>query len=389
MRRRRVLLLLVLLAVAAGAAFASATYVRAAALVVRAADLGGRAEAVAARLAYRVTKEPRHAVGTRFGPVTAQFYVPDARVGRTVILIPGIHSMGIDEPRLTALASDLAAAGLRVMAIALPDLQSYRITPRATDVIEDAVTWLTARRDLAPDGRAGIVGISFSGGLSIAAAGRPSIRDKVAFVVSFGGHGDLRRVMRYVATGEVPRLPGITVHPPHDYALAVVLFGLADRGVVPSDQVALLRSGVETFLLASQQTLVDMTLANATFARAREMQKALPEPSATYMRYVNDRSVKELGPVLAKHLDQLGADDPALSPELAAPPRASIYLLHGDGDTVIPTAESRLLASALRTNHVEVRLLLSGLITHAEVNKSAAATETLKLVGFWGSVLRH
>ena len=62
--------------------------------------------------------------------------------------------------------------------------------------------------DLAPDGRVGIVGISFAGGLSIAAAGRPAIRDKVAFVVSFGGHGDLPRVMRYLATGEAPQVAG-------------------------------------------------------------------------------------------------------------------------------------------------------------------------------------
>ncbi len=83
---------------------------------------------------------------------------PRARAAATVLLVPGIHSMGIEEPRLTALADDLAGAGVKVMAMALPDLQAYRITPRATDVIEDAVTWMSARPDLAPDGRVGIVG---------------------------------------------------------------------------------------------------------------------------------------------------------------------------------------------------------------------------------------
>ena len=47
------------------------------------------------------------------------------------------------------------------------------------------------------------VGISFSGGLSVVAAGRPGIRDRVAFVLSFGGHGDLSRVMHYLCSGEV------------------------------------------------------------------------------------------------------------------------------------------------------------------------------------------
>jgi len=273
--------------------------------------------------------------------------------------------------------------------MALPDLQRYRITAQSTDVIEDAVQWLATRPEYSPDGRVGIVGISFAGGLSISAAGRPAIRDKVAFVVSFGGHGDLRRVLRYIATGEAPAIPGITVHPPHDYAASVVLYGVADRGLVPADQVQALRDGIETFLLASQLTLVDMNRANATFAKAREMQTRLPEPAATFMGYVNNRDVKQMGPRILPFLSQLDAGNPALSPEFATPPAARLYLLHGDGDTVIPTAESRLLGDVLAGKGARVQVLLSSLITHAEVNRAATTREAWQLVSFWGSVLKN
>jgi len=369
--------------------YAAAPYARAASLIIRAARLGGRAESLAHQYEYTVTRAPRHTVTTRYGDVAAQFYTPDTSVARTVLLVPGVHSMGIEEPRLTALARDLAGSGVRVMAMALPDLQRYRITPRATDVIEDAVRWLAAQPSMAPDQRVGIVGISFAGGLSISAAGRASIRDHVAFIVSFGGHGNLRRVMHYIATGEAPPVAGVTVHPPHDYAASVVLYGIADRGAVPPEQVVPLRRAIETFLLASQLTLVDMTRANATFAQAREMQKALPEPAATLMGYVNDRAVTSMGATILPYLNALAADDPALSPELAMTPAAPIYLLHGDGDTVIPTAESRLLGDALASRGADVRVLISGLITHAEVNRGAAVSETWKLVSFWGDVLRR
>ena len=387
MRARRLAAVLLALVVAVALLYAAAPYARAASLIIRAAQLGGRAESLADRYAYAVTRAPRHRVPTRYGEVAAQFYVPDTRIARTVLLVPGVHSMGIEEPRLTALAQDLAGAGVRVMAMALPDLQRYRITPQSTDVIEDAVRWIAAQPSLAPDHRAGIVGISFAGGLSISAAGRASIRDQVAFVVSFGGHGDLRRVMQYIATGHAPQVAGLTVHPPHDYAASVVLYGIADRGVVPAAQVGPLRRAIETFLLASQLTLVDMNRANATFAEAREMQTRLPEPAATLMGYVNDRAVPQMGATIRPYLSALGTEDPALSPELALPPAAPIYLLHGDGDTVIPTAESRLLGDALASRGADVRVLISGLITHAEVNRGAAASETWKLVSFWGDVL--
>ncbi len=376
--------------IAAVIVYVAAPYVRAASLFIRVAHVGGRVEEFAKDRAHTVTVLPRHMVPTRLGEVAAQFYRPDAATSRTILLIPGIHSMGIDEPRLTALAKDLAGSGVMVMTMALPDLQRYQLTPRSTDVIEDAVAWMTKRSDLAADGRVGLIGISFAGGLSVVAAGRPAIRDKLAYVLSFGGHADLPRVMRYLATGEEAPVPGVETHPPHDYGVAVILYGLADQGIVPPEQVAPLRKGVETFLYASQLTLVDMHQADVTFQKARDYAKTLPEPAAMYMTYVNDRNVAKLGPALVPYLGALGADSPALSADRApAAPAAPVFLLHGSGDTVIPAAESVLLGDYLRSKGVDVPLLLSDLITHAEIDRTAAASQTWKLVSFWANVLKR
>jgi dienelactone hydrolase len=388
MRSRRLACAVFAVLAIVAAVYVAAPYARALSLIVRAADFGGQVEAFANEQARAVTINPPHMVPTRQGDVLARFYEPDGDASRTVLLLPGIHSMGIEEPRLRALANDLAGSGVRIMTMALPDLQQYRVTPQSSDVIEDAIAWLARQPHLAPDDKVGVVGISFAGGLSIVAAGRSSVRDHVAFVVSFGGHGDLPRVLKYLSTGEAPQVEGIATHPPHDYGVAVILYGLADH-IVPAAQVEPLREGVRTFLLGSQLTLVDMNQANATFAKAREMAKALPDPAATLLTYVNDRNVKKLGPALVPYLDRLGADSAAGSPERApALPAAPVYLLHGDGDSVIPAAESAILGEFLRQRGVEAHVLLSGLITHAEVDQSAAASEAWKLVRFWASVLR-
>src|SRR5882672_3091133 len=214
---RRWRILAAVLLIVAVVAYLAVPYVRAASLFVRAAHLGGRVEQFATAHARAVTIMPPHMVGTRRGDVPAQFYVPEGDVSRSVLLIPGIHSMGIREPRLTALATDLAGSGVRVMTLALPDLQRYQITPQSTDVIEDAIDWMARQLDLAPDGRIGVIGISFAGGMSVVAAGRRSVRDKVAYVLSFGGHADMPRVMRYLATGNEVQVPGVVNQPPHDY----------------------------------------------------------------------------------------------------------------------------------------------------------------------------
>jgi hypothetical protein len=388
MRLRRLVVVMIVALVLLVGASAGRPYARALSLIVRAADMGGSVETFANERARPITIDPVRALPTRHGDVSARFYRPEGQFTRTVLLVPGIHAMGIDEPRLTALAKDLAGSGVGVMTMALPDLQRYEITPRSTDQIEDAAAWVAQRGELAPDQRVGMVGISFAGGMSIVAAGRPGIRDRVAFVLSFGGHGDLARVTHYLCTGEAPRVDGIEVHPPHDYGVAVVLYGVAPR-VVPPEQVEPLREGIRTFLWGSQLTLVDRTKADETFAKAREIAKALPRPASIYLGHVNDRNVRALGPVLVPHIAALSSN-PNISPERApAAPVAPVYLLHGAGDTVIPSVESALLGEHLARHGVDARVLLSRLITHAEVDQSAAATETWKLVSFWADVLRQ
>src|SRR5689334_10306592 len=122
MRSRPLAVFVALMLVAGGAVYVAAPYARAASLFVRAAHVGGRSETVANAVARSVTALPRHMVPTRQGEVEAQWYRPDGRVRRSALLVPGVHSMGIAEPRLTGLARDLAGSGVAVMTMALPDL---------------------------------------------------------------------------------------------------------------------------------------------------------------------------------------------------------------------------------------------------------------------------
>ncbi len=79
---------------------------------------------------------------------------------------------------------------------------------------------------------------------------------------------------------------------------------------------------------------------------------------------------------------------PSLSPERATPPTAPIFLLHGVDDNVIPSVETVLLAEHLK-GKAEVTGLLSGLITHAEVNRTPRCDRSLATREFWREIMRH
>lgn len=352
-------------------------------LVVRAADLHGIVRHLAdldtVRIANREIEIPLRDITLR-----ARVYAPiSAHPRQTVLLVPGLHPSGVDEPRLMRLASRLSEAGIVVVTPDIPELSEFEITPLVTDRIERAGVWLANDSGLAPSGRIGLIGVSFSGGLAVVAAGRPALRDRLLYVFSFGGHDDLPRVLNYLCSGvEADGIAGSP--PPHDYGEAVVLLNVAPR-VVPPDQVVPLRAAVRRFLLASYLDVMDKPRAAAEFAAARDLERTLPEPSATLLRYVNTRDVSKLGPILQPAVDAY-VQPPALSPDKSPMPFAPVYLLHGRSDSVIPSAESEHLAHRL-ASRVAVHLLITDLISHAEADQPAHTADVARLSLFFGRLL--
>jgi dienelactone hydrolase len=401
---RRVVVIAFTVAAIASAALITRPYVHGLSFVVRAANMDGLVRRVS-DLDAGVTRERELQIPMPGGSLRARAYEQAGRTRRAALLVSGLHPAGIDEPRLVALARQLSASGVAVVTPDIPDLSQFTITPAITDAIERAASWLAAQPAFAPDGRVGMMGISFSGGLSVVAAGRPGLRDRVAYVFSLGGHHDLPRVLKYLCTGVEPPPPdsrsplrGIRLTPdatrqtgeverdaaedaesppPHDY-------GVAER-VVPRAQVGPLEDAVTRFLRASALERVDKAQAEREFSALRSLAGTLREPSATLLRYLSDRDVVHLG---ARLLPYVGfySDLPGLSPSRSPKPSAPVFLLQGTEDNVIPAAESRFMAADLRGG-TPVRLLLSGLISHADADRSARAGEVLELASFWGDLL--
>lgn len=320
-------------------------------------------------------------IPTRHGPLAARVYMPsaDADAAPSFIIFPGIHRGGVDEPRLSGFSRRFASGGVNVVSVPLPDLREFRVTMRSTDQIEDATAWAVNEPGIGRGGTIGLVGVSFAGGLALVAAGRPALRDRLSMVVSFGGYGDLARVLRFLCTGALP--DGTRGHP-HDYGVVVALLEVAPS-MVPPAQVESLRRGILTFLEGSLHDLTDERRAEELFADARAQAAAMPEPSRTLLGLVNERSVSQLGSAVLPFVEKLEGTA-ALSPEHSLAATAPVFLLHGAEDNVIPSAETPIAAGYLRrSGNTRVRALLTPLVSHADFRTSAPFGETWKLIKFW------
>jgi hypothetical protein len=376
--RRAVLLVVVALAIAG---WIAAPYIASAAFIL---DLSGSTSWVRQALPVRsraVTTRDIE-VPTRYGPIPARLYQPEGGSDRSVVVFPGIHAGGVDEPRLAAFSRRLAGAGATVASVPLPELRRFKISPVSTDMIEDAAFWMASDRTLSPHGRVGLAGVSFAGGLALVAAGRPRLADRIQLVVALGGHADLPRVMTYLCTG---RLSDGTTRAPHDYGMAILLLEALPR-LVPPEQVTTTRQAILAFLEASSAASTDPGRSPAMFTDARQVADQAPEPSHTLLELLNDRNVSALGLKLLPYVEDIGGAV-ALSPDRSPPTGAPVFLLHGTEDNVIPSTETALLADFLEQHgNTRVRWLLTPLLSHAAV-RPANVDDAWKLIRFWKDLL--
>lgn len=349
------------------------------------ADLSGGADSLRAWLPVtRYDVEAASlAVPTRYGVIPARVYRTRPASARTVVVIPGVHAAGVDEPRLDRFSARLASTGMTVITAPVPDLRAFRVTSRSTDQIEDATNWVLSQRDLTPRGRAGLVGVSFAGGLAVVAAGRPALDGRLDLVLSVGGYGDLARALHYMCTGQ--QADG-TQLVPHDYGLAVLtLAGV--RHLVPAAQVASLEQGIVAYLEASADEPPLTAKGIALLDNARALQATMPEPSRSILSEVLNREIDVLGRRLTPWVDEL-ARDPALSPERSPVPHVPVFLLHGRSDNVIPSSEAPALAAYLAAQgNARVTMLRTSAVSHVGLHGRPSVGEAWQLFTFWRAVL--
>lgn len=308
------------------------------------------------------------------GPIRARLYFRDRKQpGAGIVVAHGVHYQGIDEGRLVPFARALAEAGHTVLTPELAEVADYRITASGVNVIRDAVQYLAARRDHVASARVGLLGFSFAGGLSLVAARDPITAQHLSFVTSVGGHHDLRRVMRFLIHNEIETPHGVVAQRAHEYGLVVLVYGNLER-FIPEHDLPAMRAAFKAWLHEDRKT-------------AREAAEArVTAESELIWELLETQQLQLLAPELDQILESQRAELAALSSaghlrHLAVP----VYLLHGSHDSVIPPSETD--AAGFELAGADHQALVSPLLEHVEVSKTAGITDKLALVSFMARLM--
>ena len=117
---------------------------------------------------------PKLAIAEPSGVVRARLYWPvGVRHPSGMVVVHGIHHLGMEEPRLVSFARAVAGSGLAVLTPQVDSLADYRVDASSIAVIGESAAWLDERLG---NHRVTVNGISFAGGLSLLAATDPATR---------------------------------------------------------------------------------------------------------------------------------------------------------------------------------------------------------------------
>ena len=269
------------------------------------------------------------------GPVMADLYLPEA--GRRcpgILLNHGVVDTGKNDPRLRRFAEILCRSGFVVFVPDFKGMRSFRVAPSDIGEVQVAFEYLVSlTKHILPES-CGLFGFSYGSGPTMIAASRPIIKEKVRFIVSFGGYYDLRNVFSYIATGNFEFDGRRYFRKPQEYGKWVFLENNLDLITSAQDRLMLQRilkiklkneqASIEQFLpLLGEEGKNALALLSHTDPNQTEI--LLQKLPLSVLRSIEALSV-------APALKQLKAD---------------LILAHGEDDDMIPYTETLRLARAV------------------------------------------
>jgi len=246
------------------------------------------------------------------------------------------------------------------------------VSQASVEAIGESVKWFAAQTG----GPVSVMGLSFSGGLALVAASEPQYHPAFKFVVAVGSQDSMLRVAEFYMTGRDARPDGsVEALAPHEYGPLVLEYEHVDE-FVPAADLGPVRAVLQAHIYEDRPgEAAAMRLLNHTQRReARDlMDTTLPATRA----------------LLAASLARHAGESPGLSPEgrlrtLNTP----VYLLHGEADNVIPSAETLWMASELPRRDLKA-MLVSPVLSHLDLNgPKPGPMDRWRLVHFFARIIR-
>ena len=219
------------------------------------------------------------------------------------------------------------------------------------------------------------MGLSFSGGLSLIAASDPLYHPDIKFVFAVGSQDSMNRVASYYGTGEDARPNGtMELLPAHEYGPLVLEYEYLDD-FIPTRDLGPVRAVLRAHLYEDKEAEAKASL-GLNEVQKREALELMDATSAT--------TRAKIAAAITKHTAELAGLSPRGRLRTLNTP---VYLLHGEADNIIPSAETLWMASELQSEDLKA-MLVSPVLSHLDLDgPKPGAMDQWRLIHFFALVM--
>jgi pimeloyl-ACP methyl ester carboxylesterase len=220
------------------------------------------------------------------------------------------------------------------------------------------------------------MGLSFSGGLALVAAADPLYHRDFKFVMAVGSQDSMSRVTDYYRTGSDIRPDGtLELLPAHEYGPLVLEYEYLED-FVPARDLAPVRAVLRAHLYEDSQAEAHASLVLNEVQKREALELMDATSAATRAR---------IAATAQKHAREMAGLSPGGRLEGLKTP---VYLLHGEGDNIIPAAETLWMASELPRTELKA-VLVSPVLSHLNLDGAGPGPmDYLRLLHFFAQVMR-
>lgn len=272
-------------------------------------------------------------------------FEPRKRMKKMILIVSGMTVKGIDDPRVLKQAEILRQLGYKVYLPHYPEVQNLEITPITLNQISEDILAIYKENH---NKKLSIFSVSFSGALSLIAASKEELRDKIEALLLIGTLANFNKTIEFL-------LLNLDVD---YYGFYIILKNFIEE--IPEYKNLGLK---EAFHIAALDNALKREPLLYNYL------DKLPKTKKQFEEILNNLEIRKkiLGQIFSIQKIQNYTNNFDTLKHLKHC-KARISLLHGKHDNVIPPSESLLLYNECKKYGIPVKLSITSLLDHGNVS---------------------
>jgi hypothetical protein len=266
---------------------------------------------------------------------------------KVILAIHGMSLLGSEDPRFISACRSLSGCGYTVVAPQINSIRDLKIEPSALDIIIAIINSITGNKEICPESKLSIFAASFAGGLALIASTNEEISRKINSICLIGSFSSIEKSIKYL----------LSCQQGDDYGRLIILKNFLKYSITVSDEIyKALDIAISDNFFKKEKAELPSFINMLSLKDKDILIRLLDDPYFRLYHWNRILRNRDFEQIMNKITSEIYFNKIT----------ASILIIHGIHDNVIPALESIRLYNELQRTKVRSKLVLTPLLGHSD-----------------------